>query len=77
MVENAEFPDNAYTRWSQEMCIRDRLSMDIYKNGAGVNISDIGLLSEKEKASQDTLMQLYRNCCAAMLVLAQQKGEEA
>lgn len=53
------------------------LSMDVYKNGAVVNISDIGLLSEKEKASQDTLMQLYRNCCAAMLVLAQQKGEEA
>ena len=53
------------------------LSMDIYKNGAVVNISDIGLLSEKEKASQDMLMQLYRNCCAAMLVLAQQKGEEA
>lgn len=53
------------------------LSMDIYKNGAVVNISDIGLLSEQEKASQDMLMQLYRNCCAAMLVLARQEGEEA
>lgn len=53
------------------------LSMDIYKNGAVVNISDIGLLSRKEKEDQNMLMQLYRNCCAAMLVLARQKGEEA
>lgn len=53
------------------------LSMDVYKNGAVANISAIGLLSRKEKEDQNMLMQLYRNCCAAMLVLAQQKGEEA
>lgn len=53
------------------------LSMDVYKNGTVANISAIGLLSRKEKEDQNMLMQLYRNCCAAMLVLAQQKGEEA
>lgn len=53
------------------------LSMDVYKNGTVANISAIGLLSRKEKEDQNILMQLYRNCCAAMLVLAQQKGEEA
>lgn len=52
------------------------LSMDVYKNGAVANISAIGLLSRKEKEDQNMLMQLYRNCCAAMLVLARQKGEE-
>lgn len=53
------------------------LSMDVYKNGVVANISAIGLLSRKEKEDQNMLMQLYRNCCAAMLVLARQKGEEA
>lgn len=53
------------------------LSMDVYKNGTVANISAIGLLSRKEKEDQNMLMQLYRNCCAAMLVLALQKGEEA
>lgn len=53
------------------------LSMDVYKNGTVANISAVGLLSRKEKEDQNMLMQLYRNCCAAMLVLAQQKGEEA
>lgn len=53
------------------------LSMDVYKNGTVANISAIGLLSRKEEEDQNILMQLYRNCCAAMLVLARQKGEEA
>lgn len=53
------------------------LSMDVYKNGTVANISAIGLLSRKEKEDQNMLMQLYRNCCAAMLVLARQKREEA
>ena len=53
------------------------LSMDVYKNGTVANISAIGLLSRKEKEDQNMLMQLYRNCCAAMLVLARQKGEKA
>jgi hypothetical protein len=53
------------------------LSMDVYKNGTVANISATGLLSGKEKEDQNMLMQLYRNCCAAMLVLARQKGEEA
>lgn len=53
------------------------ISMDVYKNGTVANISAIGLLSRKEKEDQNMLMQLYRNCCAAMLVLARQKGEEA
>lgn len=53
------------------------LSVDVYKNGAVASVSDIGLLSKKEKDDQNMLMQLYRNCCAAMLVLARQKGEEA
>lgn len=52
------------------------LSMDVYKNGTVANISAIGLLSRKEKEDQNMLMQLYRNCCAAMLVLARQKREE-
>ena len=52
------------------------LSMDVYKNGTVANISAVGL-SRKEKEDQNMLMQLYRNCCAAMLVLARQKGEEA
>lgn len=80
LTVSAFFEKNLSDMCNQMQDMADKqvfLSMDVYKNGAVASISDIGLLSRKEKEDKDMLMQLYRNCCAAMLVLARQEGEEA
>ena len=80
LTVSAFFESNLSDMYSQMQAMKSEpvlLSMDVYKNGTVANISAVGLLSRKEKEDQNMLMQLYRNCCAAMLVLARQKGEEA
>lgn len=54
----------------------------VFRLGCSIPVPFVSNTALDSMFSNDSIfgymnMQLYRNCCAAMLVLARQKGEEA